>query len=48
MKNAMIVTKNYRYYPMSRYEANWWLVQHNVSEFHCNTVNGVTYFYIGA
>ena len=46
MKNAMIVTKNYTYYPTTRYEANCYLVEHNVVDFTCSLVKGILYFYI--
>lgn len=46
MKNAMIVTKNYKYYPMTRYEANEYLVKNGIENFRCNEVKGILYFYI--
>lgn len=45
MKNAIIVTKNYKYYPMTKYEANLYLVENNIEVFRCSTVKGITYFY---
>lgn len=45
MKDAMIVTKNYKYIPMTKFEANWYLLNNKVNDFECRTVNGITYFY---
>lgn len=45
MKDAMIVTRDYHYYPMTKFEANWYLVEHGIEKFECRTVRGVTYFY---
>lgn len=47
MKNdAMIVTKDYKYYPMTKYEANCWLVDNGVEDFRVETVKGIMYFYV--
>lgn len=46
MTSAIIVTRNNKYYPMTRYEANKYLVDNGIENFHCNTVKGITYFYI--
>ena len=31
---------------MTKYEANWYLVNHNIESFRCIVVKGITYFYI--
>jgi hypothetical protein len=46
MKNAVLVTKDYRYYPVTRYEANRYLVDHGITEFECHETKGCLYFYI--
>ena len=46
MKDAMIVTTNHKYYPMTKHEANVWLVEHKVDRFHCEDAKGIKFFYI--
>lgn len=45
-KDAVIVTKDGKRYPMSRYDANNYLINHNIQKFHTNIVKGIMYFYL--
>lgn len=45
-KDAVIVTKDGKRYPMSRYDANNYLNNHNIQKFHTNIVKGIMYFYL--
>lgn len=44
--DAYIVTRDFRYYPMTRYEANRYLVDHNITDFRISVTGGIIYFYI--
>lgn len=43
---ARIMLKSGKFYDMSLYNANWWIVQHNVQDFVCHLVGDIMYFYI--
>ena len=45
-KDAILVTKSGKRYPMTRYEANKYINDNGIEDFHIEDAKGIRYFYI--